>query len=407
MLKYRYSGYYKLNTGDKNYFYWAFESRNDPANDPVVLWHTGGPGCSGMLALVVENGPCHLSEDGLSSFLNPYSWNNNATLIYIDQPTGTGFSYGTDYDHNETEVGNDMYDFLQQWLDAHDEMRDNDFYVFGESYGGHYVPAVTHRIWQGNQDSSNKKIQLKGLAVGNGLTDPEIQYAYYPDMIVSTNNHTAAVGTIEHGLMKLAVKPCVSQITKCNNGDESACTKAYTECNIALTSPYSASGRNPYDMRAKCEVKPLCYNFTKVDVFFNREDVRAALGVGDRKWSSCNMQVNQMFGGDWMKNYQTDLPDQLESGIKVLIYAGDQDYICNWLGNKAWTLAMPWSGHDAFNAAEDLPYRLDSNSLEVGKLRTAKGFSFLQLYSAGHMVPLDQPEAALDMFNGFVLGSKF
>ena len=127
-----------MNTGDKNYFYWAFESRNDPANDPVVLWHTGGPGCSGMLALVVENGPCHLSDDGMTSSLNPYSWNNNATLIYIDQPTGTGFSYGTDYDHNETEVGDDMYDFLQQWLDAHDDLRDNDFYVFGESYGGQY-----------------------------------------------------------------------------------------------------------------------------------------------------------------------------------------------------------------------------------------------------------------------------
>ena len=129
-----YSGYYKLNTGDKNYFYWAFESRNDPANDPVVLWHTGGPGCSGMLALVVENGPCHLSEDGLSSSLNPYSWNNSNSYLYRSA-YWYGFLVRYGLDHNETEVSNDMYDFLQQWLDAHDEMRDNDFYVFGESYG--------------------------------------------------------------------------------------------------------------------------------------------------------------------------------------------------------------------------------------------------------------------------------
>ena len=42
----QYSGYANLTTGDKHYFYWAFESRNDPVNDPVILWMTGGPGCS-------------------------------------------------------------------------------------------------------------------------------------------------------------------------------------------------------------------------------------------------------------------------------------------------------------------------------------------------------------------------
>ena len=40
--------------------------------------------------------------------------------------------------------------------------------------------------------------------------------------------------------------------------------------------------------------------------------------------------------GDWMQSYQQMLPDQLKAGIRVLMYAGDQDYICNWLGNQAW-----------------------------------------------------------------------
>ena len=96
----QYSGFTNLTTGDKHYFSWAFESRNDPATDPVILWMTGGPGCSSEVALFGENGPCKVNEDGTATTPNPYSWNNNATLIYVDQPTGTGFSYGENKDHD-------------------------------------------------------------------------------------------------------------------------------------------------------------------------------------------------------------------------------------------------------------------------------------------------------------------
>ena len=44
----------------------------------------------------------------------------------------------------------------------------NEFYVFGESYGGHYVPAISKRIYDGNQNNEGLKINLAGLGVGNG-----------------------------------------------------------------------------------------------------------------------------------------------------------------------------------------------------------------------------------------------
>merc|ERR1711871_929168 len=159
--------------------------------------------------------------------------------------------------------------------------------------------------------------------------------------------------------MRVAVKPCVNKIKECNEGKDSACTSAYTECNLALTSPYQATGMNPYDMRSKCEVKPLCYDFSNVGVYLSQPGVKTALGVdADREWSSCNMDVNRMFMGDWMKNYQQELPDMLLDDARVLVYAGDQDYICNWIGNKQWTLAMDWEHHDEYNAATDDAYRL-------------------------------------------------
>ena len=55
----------------------------------------GGPGCSSLIGLFQEHGPCHVNDDN-TTYLNPYSWNNYSNIVYIDQPIGTGFSYGDD-----------------------------------------------------------------------------------------------------------------------------------------------------------------------------------------------------------------------------------------------------------------------------------------------------------------------
>ena len=55
-----------------------------------------------------ENGPCQVNAAGNDTISNPYSWNTNANVIYIDQPAGTGYSYGSGKDHNEAGVASDM-----------------------------------------------------------------------------------------------------------------------------------------------------------------------------------------------------------------------------------------------------------------------------------------------------------
>jgi cathepsin A (carboxypeptidase C) len=120
----QFRGYFTLRTGpgSKNYFYWHFASRQAPESAPVVLWLTGGPGCSSEVALFGENGPCKVNAAGTGTVKNDFSWNEHANLIYVDQPTGTGFSYGTGFDHNEKGVANDMYD-TQTHTDAHTHTR--------------------------------------------------------------------------------------------------------------------------------------------------------------------------------------------------------------------------------------------------------------------------------------------
>jgi cathepsin A (carboxypeptidase C) len=230
------SGYVHIDKKDKtnqNYFFWMFESRSKPSTDPFILWLTGGPGCSGQLALLVENGPCHIVKDNATGapkeVNNPYSWTSNANVLWIDQPTGVGYSYGDkgDYDHDEKGVRDDMYVFLIEFFAAHPEYRDErsnslsaaraqrrcscsprcryanlPFYVFGESYGGHYAPNVAYRILQGNQQKEAPAINLQGMAVGNGLTDPSIQYKYYGQMAMNNTYGIKTVSEADYAAMQ-------------------------------------------------------------------------------------------------------------------------------------------------------------------------------------------------------------
>lgn len=415
---------YDENGENKHLFYWFFEKRGSSDEEqvkdseiPFIVWLTGGPGCSSSLALLTENGPCSVGEDGESTEINPYSWTEAAHVLWLDQPAGVGYSYGAESDYNEEMISEDVYYFFQAFFKKHPEYSENPFFVVGESYGGHYAPAVAHKIWEKNKelgasDDEMLKINLSGLAVGNGLTNPIEQYKWYPEMAYH-NSHGIKVVTREtYEGMKEAVPKCVHLIEQCNSGNSVintfACQSAFVLCNIGETSPYQATGLNPYDIRKKCGDKPLCYDFDNVVNFLNLDSTKKALHISEEshQWQTCNMVINLKFHTDWMKDFSPMVADLLNSGIPALIYAGDVDFICNYLGNQAWTLGLEWPHKEEFNDAEPHEWGGDDNKA-YGLSRTSNGLTFLQVYDAGHMVPSDSPEGALEMIKNFVEGGDF
>ncbi|KAL6560068.1 hypothetical protein OROHE_006306 [Orobanche hederae] len=162
-----YAGYYRLDqTKGARMFYYFFESRQIKAKDPVVVWLSGGPGCSSSLALFNENGPFYLAKN-LSLVWNNYGWDKVANLIYIDQPTGTGFSYSTNRDDiriGSDEAAVDFYNFIQAFFKEHPKYASHDLYITGESYAGHYIPAFAAQVHRGNKINDGRlHINLKQL----------------------------------------------------------------------------------------------------------------------------------------------------------------------------------------------------------------------------------------------------
>lgn len=97
-----YSGYVNLPANeaegrpyDIHTFFWFFEARKNPQYAPLSLWLQGGPGATSSLGVFQENGPCYVNHDSKSTRLNPWSWNNEVNMLYVDQPAETGFSYSS------------------------------------------------------------------------------------------------------------------------------------------------------------------------------------------------------------------------------------------------------------------------------------------------------------------------
>jgi hypothetical protein len=153
-------------SNDGELFFWLFESQTNPSTDPLVVWLNGGPGCSSMIGmfcsiteggfyslylrllflswfvllvgLFLENGPFKINED-MTLRLNPFSWNRQANILYVDQPVGTGMSFianQTGLVTNQTQLDIEFYAFLVQFFQIFPEYRNRRFFLSGESFAG-------------------------------------------------------------------------------------------------------------------------------------------------------------------------------------------------------------------------------------------------------------------------------
>ena len=182
-----YSGFVNL-APNVHSFFWFFESRSDPKNDPITLWLNGGPGSDSLIGLFEELGPCNVTAN-LTTMLNPYSFSNVSNMLFLSQPVGVGFSYSgkeegslnsfTGSVQNASVGGVDgrwptidpttidttdlaamaAWEVLQGFYSALPQLdsrvQSTTFNLFTESYGGHYGPAFFNYFYEQNAKIAN------------------------------------------------------------------------------------------------------------------------------------------------------------------------------------------------------------------------------------------------------------
>ncbi|KAF5372899.1 hypothetical protein D9758_001450 [Tetrapyrgos nigripes] len=424
----QYSGYLDI-AEDKHLFFWFFEARNSPKDAPLLLWLNGGPGCSSSTGLLFELGPCRVSGDGKNTTYNSHSWNADANIIFLDQPVEVGYSYAENGNTVNTSpvAGKDVYAFLELFLNRFPEYSSQPFHLAAESYGGTYAPNIAKVIFEQNKQLAltsapkRKHINLASVILANGITNPYIQYGSIADYVC---DGPYPIYDDPEGpqceALRGKIPTCQRLIQSCYSFDSKfTCVPAIMYCNSQLMAPVIQTGVNPYDVRKKCDRAKdgdLCYKQMQwIDVWMNQPENKVALGVNpDITFQSCNMEVNQAFAlqGDGMHNSAILLPDLIEAGVRLLVYAGNADAMCNYIGNERWVEDLDTSFKGEFATAKSNPWITKSSGRQVGEVRSAggKGFTagnvtFVNVYGAGHMVPYDQPEAAFDMITRWLNNS--
>jgi len=359
----------------------------------------------------MELGPCRIVDANSTEF-NPYSWNSNANIFFIDQPVGVGFSYAEygEYVGTTEEAALDVAAFVAIFFETFSQFKGRGFHMAGESYGGRYIPVFASAVYDQNAklvEAGMEPINLKSIMIGNGLTDNYRMIPSYYDMACSPASVEPILDISACVRMKQATSRCDKwmKATCVDHFDTMDCNAAINFCEEEIALPFYLSGKNPYDISKDCDgplSETLCYPITKtIAAYLDKHSVRKTLGVDSSigNFTGCSYTVAAAFGANLDIAHATQhwVAALLERNIRTLVYVGTYDWICNWVGNEAFTLAMEWTGQDEFIKQSLNEWTVDGHV--AGKVRSSGGLTFATIDGAGHMVPYDKPREALQLIS--------
>ncbi|KAM7499162.1 hypothetical protein LguiA_023576 [Lonicera macranthoides] len=336
----QYSGYVTVNQqAGRALFYWLIESpaSRRPDTRPLLLWLNGGPGCSSVAYGAAEEiGPFRISPDGKTLYLNPYSWNKLANLLFLESPAGVGFSYTNTsselYNTGDQKTAEDAYTFLVKWFERFPQYKHRDFYIAGESYAGHYVPQLSQLIYQRNKGIKNPAINFKGFMVGNAVTDDYNDYIgtfeyWWTHALISDSTYKTLQAACDTGSSQHPTPDCIKALTaaEVERGNIDPYSIYTRPCNDTSALKRNLRGHYPWMTRA---YDPCTERYSQV--YFNLLEVQKAFHANTTgipyPWKTCS----DIIGMYWEDSPLSMLPiyrELIAAGLRIWVFSGDTDSV--------------------------------------------------------------------------------
>ncbi|XP_054615900.1 retinoid-inducible serine carboxypeptidase isoform X1 [Dunckerocampus dactyliophorus] len=390
-------------------FWWLYYADNPSVKYqqlPLVMWLQGGPGGSGSgFGNFGEIGPLNTDLQARKS-----SWVKAASVLFVDNPVGTGFSYTERPDCYATDVdtvASDMLVLLKRFFAKVDEFQSIPFYIFSESYGGKMAAAISLQLIKAVAQG-DVKCSFAGVALGDSWISPV-------DSVMTWGPYLYATSLLDdRGLKEVsgaaeAVKDAVEQkqfqkATELWSVAETVVeqnTNGVNFYNILSQEPpdhaASSAGRNFISLQARRHVHPL--QRQTLSELMNGA-IREKLGIipDNVTWGGQAEEVFSYMAGDFMRPVVNIVDELLAAGVNVSVYNGQLDLIVDTLGQELWVQKLQWAGLPGFNklrwTALDDP---TSPGVTGAFVKSFKNFAFYWILKAGHMIPSDQGAMALQM----------
>ena len=403
-----YSGFLPIDETSKSQIYYWLILSEDWMNAPLVIWLNGGPGASSLFGLFTEMGPLRLKPSGGVYVEGERTWTNKTSILYIDQPIGTGYSFTSDFykiPHSEETVASHFYRFLQKFFIVHHDLLEKNLYIIGESYAGKYIPSMSQLILEENDKiakgtSHNQKINLKKIAIGNGLFDAKYQRAARKDL-------AKGVGI----LSEFDDEPQYDALVKnCEFAVSLNDTQSLSKCNDIMDFLMDLAGDVfEYDIRKSRDSDAELLK--ALDTFLNREDVVEELHIKNitikqapAYWTIKNETVRSAMQNDI--NLISSIPvlgnilDKFE--LPVVLYAGQFDLVDGPQGIERALHIMSFKDELAWKSAPRELWKIKTpgnDYIVAGYIKQAKNLVFITMRNAGHFAPRDRPGSALNILD--------
>ncbi|GMM35420.1 serine-type carboxypeptidase [Saccharomycopsis crataegensis] len=426
-----YAGHLTLHESNHtNYFFWKFEQKsqntdNSDGNNKLVIWLNGGPGCSSMDGALMEVGPLRITPEG-EVYFNNGTWLESASMVFLDQPVGTGFSYGDQYHNELTDISFDFLIFLEKYFELFPADLKKELYIAGESYAGQFMPYFAKYILDYNEDpSTTTKYNLKGILIGNGWISASytglsyIPFALESGIITGKEEFMSRVYSKQE-----ACQNGLNTITK--DSSQEAKNTVDHKCDAILTTlldvlhQHSDTSEciNMYDVRLM-DSFPSCGMNWPPDInylypFLSDESIQRDLNLneeyfekqasdphnpnkGGTYWQECNTRVGITLVNEKSSSSEEILPEVL-SKLPVLLFNGDKDIICNYIGTENFIHDLTWNGYRGFS---ERSHSVDwyYNDTAVGKVWHERNLTYVRVYNSSHMVPFDLPDVSRGIFD--------